>query len=179
MTLPRVRFTIRGLMIVVAAVGALSALFSKLELNGIEMLIAFSFIIGPPLIATLLVSVFVRPGRRCLVGTWIAAAWPLSIPISLHAAWVAAYCSIGHPPGPLDNGWVENLGSELVLAFILQSLASPLILAICLWMTPGTSWTDERLDVWACPVLMEILVWSMVVLSWNWDPFQAVWWILD
>jgi hypothetical protein len=179
MQMPRVRFTIGQLMIVVAIAGVLGAL---LRVEGGGALAAVSVLIFmPALVAFLCPLLFVRPGRRPLVATWIACLWPLSIPWALNVTWALAYGFLGHPPRPVDHG----IGLAILQGSMGLPLASCLFaMVICPCLLIPAS--DERIEAgggWgarAIPVLlgMPVVLFAVGVIL-AWDPLGAFVWFID
>jgi hypothetical protein len=178
MRLSRVRFTIGRLMIVVAVAGALST-WLRVPNAGI-LSAAVVLIFTPPLIALMSPFLFSRPGRRLLAMTWIASLWPLSIPWSIHAAWLVAYGFLGHALGPADDGPVIEFLAGSILLFLGLSLLSTILCLFLLLYAVGKLTEGE--DPWAdgtIPVLVTPLAWFSVIVVGQWDPLRAVWWFMD
>src|SRR5438105_3226864 len=114
MQLPRVQFTIRKLMTVVAVAAGLGA---WLRVPGAAALTAIAILIlAPTLLALSAHIILARPGYRLLVAAWVASLWPVLFFWSIHAAWVIAYGFLGHRPGLRDRGWViDVLGQSVAL----------------------------------------------------------------
>jgi hypothetical protein len=174
--IPRVRFTIGRLMIVVAIAGALSAWLRVPGAGAISTAAVLD--IAPMMIGFMAPSLLAAPGRRLLVATWVASLGPLSIPWSLHMAWVAAYGFLGHAPGPADNGLVIDVLSGSVALFMLLSLFSTIV---CLGLPLGATYEQivEERAFWAAPTLLVATAWVSVRMIWLWDPVNAAWWIMD
>jgi hypothetical protein len=173
-----VQFTIGRLMIVVAAVGGLSAWLRVPVAGASTAFVALVFI--PVSFALLVPFLPVSLGRRLLVATWVASLWPLSILWSLHAAWAVAYGYHGHPPGPADNGLVIEFVSGSVTLFILLSpISSMTCLFLELVATDEQIAGGDRWDARSIPALLMPLVWFFVVVVVRWDPLKAGWWFMD
>jgi hypothetical protein len=67
-------------------------------------------------------------GRKLRKDAFLASAYPLAFMLCLHAAWVAAWLELGHPPRPsLDDP--KDLGMGVLVFFIatwLLILGTPL-----------------------------------------------------
>jgi hypothetical protein len=179
MRLPRVRFTIGRLMIVVAVAGILSA-WLRMTVAG-ALTVAAVLILAPPTIA-FLSAFFVRSGRRVLVATWVASLWPMTILWSLYAAWMVAYGFLGHPPGPADNGIVIEVLTMSVALFIITSLFSSILcFGLVIYACSANKWFAgrSRSVATAIPLLLMPLAWISVMMVWQWDPLQAAWWFVD
>jgi hypothetical protein len=177
MILPRVRFTIGRLMIVVAVAGVLTALL-RVPTTAALMAVAV-FILGPPSIACFC-PFFARPGRRLLAATWVAALWPLSIPLTENGAWGIAYGFLGHSPGQADNDSVLGLLISSVWISILLSLFSPVVcLLLPLYVTEEPISKRGPWDTRAIPIFLIPLVWILSTMASRWDPLGASVWFMD
>src|SRR5262245_5031623 len=124
------QFTIGRLMIVIAIAAGLSA---WLRVPHAIALTAIAILILAPLVLALFAHIILaRPGYRLLVATWVAAFWPALLFWTIHAAWVIASCSLGHRPGPSDNGLVLAVLSHSVILLMVLTMLSPFI---CLLLT--------------------------------------------
>src|SRR4051794_40065975 len=121
MRLPRVRFTVRRMMVAVAILGLLVACLGAL---GAVEIVAIALIALVPIVAA-------PRGTRLRVSAWVASFSPVSIPVSLYVLWAFAWGALGHPPQPtLDNPLRllrlnPQLKGPVFLPFIL-AIASPL-----------------------------------------------------
>ena len=178
MRLPRVQFTIRRLMLVVACVGVLSA---WLRMPGAGALTAAAiFIIMPTCLALFAHIILARPGYRGLVATSVAAAWPALLLWVIHAAWVIAFGFLGHRPGPRDDGPViDVLGDTVMLMWILSILSPVACLLLALAPDMDRMAVGGHTGLRAVPLLLMPLVWLSVLAFMRWDPLGAVVWFVD
>ncbi|WP_435007405.1 hypothetical protein P12x_004712 [Tundrisphaera lichenicola] len=173
-----IRFTIRRLMVVVVFAALLCAWF---RIPKSWALTEFAVILIAPLaIALFCILSSEIPRRRLLLATWLASLWPMSVVWSLHAAWAVLYGFLGHPPGPADNGLVNDVLAWSVGFVTLVSLFSPLV-GLCLPISasgelPSSgNWWDNL----TIPVLLIPFVWFLVGMVLAWDPVDAFWGWLD
>ena len=195
MKLPRPRFTIGRLMILVAVIGVLSALLRTAEARAL----AFgAVLIFGPLAIAFLYPFYPLPGRRLLAATWVAALGPLSIPWTIHVAWSVAYGFLGHSPGIRGNGnvinysflghspWIGSNGN--VIIFLANSVAIVILLALfsslfCLllqlfFVSGGSIESSVSTFARAIPILTMLFSWYFVVMISRIDPLGAVKWCL-
>jgi hypothetical protein len=176
MRLPRVQFTIGRLMIVVATAAGLSA---WLRVPDTVAFTALALLILTPTFLALFAHIIIaRPGYRLQVATWVAAFWPALFVWSIHAAWVIACGSLGHPPGPSDNGLVITVLDQSVILVMVLTILSPMI---CLALTLVPSEKPASAGVYArvLPLLLTPFVWLSVFAAMRWDPLGIVQWFMD
>jgi hypothetical protein len=173
----RMRFTIRGMLLVIAIVAVLLACFGVL---GAVEFVALDTIAFVP-IAT-------SPRRtRLRVSAWVASFYPVLILLSFYALWVFTWGFLGHRPRPTLDNPVHILGhsSDLEGPFFLLItlvLASPLSFIACMILpvvsietgqSGGRSTAREFAPLWTLPI-----AWLSVFAILLCDPIGVFHWFL-
>ncbi|WP_435007133.1 hypothetical protein P12x_004508 [Tundrisphaera lichenicola] len=154
-TIGHFRWNIKRIMILVAILGVLFGVFGVAE--GIGIGIALMILLGPPALA--------RPDRRWEAFSWVAAALPTLLGLSLLATWWTAWAFLGHQPRlMLDDPkfisvWVD-IPFSTTLVFIVASLPSALVcLSLAIFRALGSLDRDSKPAIRIGKALLHPALW--------------------
>lgn len=167
MPIPRVWFTIRRIMVVVAVVA---------------VLIAWLDVVGMIAVAGMILVVLIpvacsAPGHRCGVAGWALSLYPLMTPVYLHLTWIAAWCALGHRPRSSfdDPKYISPLVDVPYVMTYLSSIVWPI--SIVVGLTFAAFRHSRRSGPNPLPILLA--VWSFAFAIIRYDPLNVVGWFLD
>ena len=170
------RMTIGRLMALVAVSAGVCALYRMMARS------AGAVVLMIPLVSVLALAPvrYAQPKRWVAVASWIIAAWPLSIVVSLHLAFAVASVAQGRSSGPRVASPVVVVLGYLVLASGVSSVIATLIGCYLPLIAPDRSGPGpRRWNPQVVPVLLMTPVWLAVLGILWWDPVGAVWWAED
>lgn len=164
---PRVRFTIRRMMVAVAIV---ALLFAWLDVVG-------TIAVAGMILVALIPVALAAPGRRVGVAAWVLSLYPLMTPVSLYLTWLAAWCVLGHRPRPsLDDP--KEIGLLVDVPYVMTYLSS---VAWPISLVAGLTFTAFRSSRRSGPNPLPILIaaWFLAFAILRWDPLDVVGWFMD
>lgn len=168
MRVPRVRFTIRRLMVAVATMAVLLAL---LDVRAVFALVGLGLVVVIP-------AVFAPPGRRLEAASWASSLQPMVVLLYLYATWFTAWCVLGHRPrASLDD---PKMISEVVIVPYVMfafSLLRGWLICVCTGLLLTAVCYLRRSNGY--PLLILPFAWLTAYLALIWDPLYVLYWYMD
>jgi hypothetical protein len=163
MRFPKVRYQLWQIMLAVAVLAGLLAVFG---LTGALANVILIGVISPPIL-------FARPGHRLRATAWVAGVYPLLSLASLYATWSIARLVLGRTPDPSFHHprFIDPIVEAPYLCscfFLLTLPFSPLLsIPLAIAYIAQRDILRRRLSTWraAALVLAPILVWLSVLAT--------------
>jgi hypothetical protein len=168
MRLPRVRFTIGRLMLVVAVIAALLAWLdarAALALMGLILVLIIPAAIAPP-------------GHRLEAASWASLLQPAVVLLYLYATWAMAWCVLGHCPRPSldDPKYISPVVEVPYVMFAFSIFYGWVICVVTGLLLTGVCYA-RRSNI--RPLLALPLAWLAGYLALRCDPLGVLYWYMD
>lgn len=166
---PRVQFTLRSLIAVVAIVAVLLQ-FPRSPIGFFVQCLA---------VILLLPAVVAPAGRRVEAAYWSLALHPMLFLIYLHLVWMAAWCLLGHRPLPSDYPNVTRATRLLLdLPYVSVRLSVFYVPVLAALGCALAAICFPRPTVYR-PLRVVPLAWLATAVAMSLDPFQVLPWFWD
>jgi hypothetical protein len=168
MRLPRARFTIGLLMLVVAI---FAVLFALLDVPATFALVGLGLVVIVP-------AAVASPGRRLEAASWASSLQPAVVVFYLYATWATAWYVLGHRPrASLDDP--KFISPIVLVPYVMFAFSLTLgwMICGCSGLLLSSIFLARRRNIG--PLLALPFAWFLGYLALMLDPLNVFYWYMD